>query len=76
MFADGRWYATALYNVIYSDEPLLDVRLGGPRNIKRWQTISAGGGYVLHRNFRLMGELGWDTEQEATRWTLGLVTAF
>ncbi|UCC48451.1 MAG: hypothetical protein JSV41_13480 [Gemmatimonadota bacterium] len=76
MFADGRWYATALYNVIYSDEPQLDVGLGGPPDIKRWQTISAGGGYVLRRNFRLMGEFGWDTEQEATRWTLGLVTAF
>jgi hypothetical protein len=76
MFADGRWYATALYNVIYTDRPLLDVHLGGPANIKRWQTISAGGGYVLRRNFRLMGEFGWDLEQETTRWTLGLVTAF
>lgn len=76
MFADGRWYATALYNLIYTDRPLLDVRLGGPANINRWQTISAGGGYVLRRNFRLMGEFGWDTEQEATRWTLGLVAAF
>lgn len=75
-FADGRWYALALYNLIYSDRPLLDVRLGGPADVRRWQTVSAGVGYLWLRNFRLLGEVGWDVEQETTRWTLGLVTAF
>jgi hypothetical protein len=75
-FPGDRWYALALYNVIYADRPLLDVRLGGPAGVNRWQTLSLGGGYLVRRNFRLMGELGWDVEAETTRWTLGLVTAF
>lgn len=75
-FADGRWTALALYNLIYSDRPLLDVRLGGPADVRRWQTVSAGVGYLWQRNFRLLAEVGWDIEQESTRWTLGLVTAF
>ena len=75
-FSNGRWHATALYNVIYSDRPLLNVRLGGPGNVNRWQTLSGGLGYVLQRNFRVLGEVGWDVEGETSRWTVGLVTAF
>lgn len=75
-FPGNRWYALALYNYIYTDQPLLDARLGGPADIKRWQTLSAGFGYVLHRNFRLLAEVGWDFEQEASRTTVGLVTAY
>jgi hypothetical protein len=72
----GRWYALALYNRIDCNQPLLNVRLGGPANLKRYQTITGGLGYVLRRNFRLLGEATWDTEREAALWTLGLVTAF
>lgn len=75
-FPGDRWYAVGLYNYVYSDRPLLDVRLGGPEGLKRWQTISIGFGYVLRRNFRLMTELGWDIEQESSRSTIGLVTAY
>ncbi len=75
-FPDGRWYALALYNYIYSDRPLLDVRLGGPSDVNRWHTISGGVGYVWQRNLRLLAEVGWDIEQETSRWTLGLVTSF
>ncbi|UCG87716.1 MAG: hypothetical protein JSW71_03970, partial [Gemmatimonadota bacterium] len=72
----SRWYALALYNRIDCNQPLLDVRLGVPDNLERYQTLTAGLGYVLRRNFRLMGEATWDTEHEVATWTLGLVTAF
>jgi len=75
-FPGNRWYALGLYNYVYADQPLLDVRLGGPAGIKRWQTASVGFGYLLHRNFRLMAEVGWDFEQEVSRTTIGLVTAY
>ena len=75
-FRGGRWYAIALYNLIHCSEPLLDVRLGAPPGISRFQQLTLGGGHVLKRNIRLMGELAVDFEQDFTRWTLGIVTAF
>lgn len=72
----SRWYALALYNRVDVDRPLLNVRLGGPSNVSRYQTLTGGVGYVLRRNFRVLGELTLDTELDEARWTLGLVTAF
>lgn len=71
-----RWYAFALYNRVDTDRALLNVRLGGPSNVRRYETVSAGLGYLVRRNFRLTAEGTWDIEQEASRWTLGLITAF
>ena len=73
---DSRWYALALYNRIDCNQPLLNVRLGATGNLERYQTITGGLGWVWQRNVRVMGEATWDTEREAARWTLGLVTAF
>ena len=63
-------------NRMECDQPLLDARLGGPENLTRWQTWSAGAGYLLQRNVRLQGEAGWDTESEAARLAFTFVTAF
>jgi hypothetical protein len=72
----SRWYALALYNQINCNQPLLDVRLGAPPGIEKYQALTGGGGYLIRRNFRLMGEVSWDFPQEMARWTLGLMTAF
>jgi hypothetical protein len=72
----SRWYGLALYNRVDVNRPLLNVRLGGPANVDRYQTVTGGVGYVLRRNFRVLGEVTWDTELEEARWTLGLVSAF
>jgi hypothetical protein len=72
----SRWYGLALYNRVDANRPLLNVRLGGPSDVQRYQTFTGGVGYVLRRNFRVLGEVTWDTEIEEARWTLGLVTAF
>ena len=40
--AESRWYGYGLWNRMECDQPLLDARLGGPENLTRWQTWSAG----------------------------------
>lgn len=72
----SRWYGVALYNRVDADRPLLDVRLGDPANVRRYETLTAGAGYLVRRNFRAYAEGTWDLEQEAGRWTLGLTAAF
>jgi hypothetical protein len=72
----GRWYGFGLYNLVTTDQPLLNVRLGGPAGVRRHETISAGIGRLERRNFRWTAEAGYDTQQEVWRWTFGLVTAF
>lgn len=72
----SRWYGYALYNLVHANRPVLDVRLGGPSNITRYQTASAGVGYLVRRNFRVGAEGMWDFEEDSGRWTLGIVTAF
>ena len=72
----GRWYGFGLYNLVTTDQPLLDVRLGGPAGVRRHETVSAGLGRLERRNFRWMMEAGYDTERDRWRWTFGLITAF
>ncbi|MFN2317362.1 MAG: hypothetical protein ABR602_11820, partial [Gemmatimonadales bacterium] len=72
----SRWFGFGLYNIVVADRPYLDVRLGGPSGVRRYETASAGIGYLVMRNFRLSAEGTWDMEQERTRWSLGIVTAF
>jgi hypothetical protein len=74
--AGSRWYAVALYNRIRTSRPLLDVGLGGPSGLSRYETVTGGGGYLLRRNLRAYAELTWDTELRTTQWTLGMTTAF
>jgi hypothetical protein len=72
----SRWYAVALYNLIHTNRPLLDVRLGGPSGVTRYEALTAGTVYLVRRNVRAYAEGTWDRERRATQWTLGLTTAF
>ncbi len=74
--AGGRWYGFALYNRVTTDRPLLDVRLGGPANVRRYESLSGGLGYLVRRNVRVSGEISYDLKQEEARIGAGLVTAF
>ena len=74
--AGSRWYGFALYNLVTTNRPVLNVRLGGSPNVDRYETLSAGVGRLIQRNLRVMTELTYDIEQEEGRWTLGFVTAF
>ena len=70
------WDLFALYNRVSATQPVLDVRMGGPAGVERYQSITGGFGYLVRRNLRLTGELSRDLELDAMRWTLGFVTAF
>lgn len=74
--AGSRWHAFGLYNLVTADLPLLDVRLGGPSGIDRYESITAGVGYLVRRNFKVNAEVTRDVEQEVTRLSAGFVTAF
>ncbi len=61
----GRWYGAALYNWVDSEAPGLD-----------YQTITGHVGYLLARNFRLVGEFTHDMKAKANKFTVGFVSAF
>lgn len=72
----SRWHAFGLYNLVTADLPLLDVRMGGPAGIDRYESLTAGVGYLVRRNFKVNAEVTRDVEQEQTRLSAGFVTAF
>lgn len=72
----SRFYTVALYNLIETDRPLLNPRLGGPSGLTRYETVTGGVGYLWRRNFRIFAEGTWDREARGTVWTVGLTTAF
>lgn len=72
----SRWYGFGLYNRVTTNRPLLNVRLGGPANVTRHETISGGLGHLARRNIRVTGEAAYDLEQEEGRFTLGVIAAF
>jgi hypothetical protein len=75
-FSNDRWYVLGLWNYIYCNEPLLDVRLTGPSSVNRYNALTGGVGYVFRRNVRALAEATYDLEQEQARLTLGVVSAF
>jgi hypothetical protein len=72
----SRWFGFGLYNLVRANRPILDVRLGTPGNLRKYQSISAGVGRLERRNFKVSTEATYDATQEMLRWTVGLVTAF
>ena len=76
----GRWYFTGLYNWIDADRPLVALRAGGGETeagfLRRYHTAAASGHYLLRRNIRVLGELGWDIEEERMRLTTGMTLAW
>jgi len=71
-----RFDVFALYNLVSATAPVLDVDNGGPAGLERYQSITAGLGYLVRRNLRLTGEVSRNLELDSMRWTLGFVTAF
>jgi hypothetical protein len=62
---DGRWVLSALYNKVDSDDETANR-----------ETFSLTANRLLARNVRLLGEVAYDMEEELTRATVGLVSAF
>ena len=74
--AAGRWVLSALYNYVKTDREALSLRVGEEGYLTRYQTMSFGATYLVRRNFRFMGEVGYDTEMEKGRFVFGGVAAF
>lgn len=72
----SRWHAFGLYNLVTAERPLLDVGLGGPAGIDRYESLTAGVGYLVRRNFKVVAEATRDVTQRSTRLSTGFVTAF
>ncbi|MDE3129269.1 MAG: hypothetical protein KGL38_14760, partial [Gemmatimonadota bacterium] len=76
----GRYILSGSYNWVYADRPVIALGLGEqdtpPGYLRRYSAASGGLHYLLRRNVRLMGELGWDFERDQGRLILGTVLAF
>lgn len=72
----GRLFFTGLFNHVDSDRPALTLRLGEEAPFRRHQSAAASMHYLLRRNVRWMGEVGWDPVADRVRMTTGVTTAF
>lgn len=61
----SRWYATALFNWVESDD-----------RSQEYRTLSFDVGQLLRTNIRLVGGLTYDLHNEETRIIAGFITAF
>jgi hypothetical protein len=65
---DSKWYAAGLFNWIDTENN----HIAGVN----YKAVSGHFGYLLSRNFRLVSELTYDTDNEYAKIGLGFVTAF
>ena len=73
---NGRWYVSALWNWIDASDPIVSLRLDEQLFMEKYNLIALDGTYLLWRNVRFTGELGWNFEQDYARLVLGVVSAF
>jgi hypothetical protein len=72
----GRWHLAGLYNWADADEPIFTIRAGEESPLSHYETVSGSLHYLVARNVRVLGELGYDLERENTRVTLGVFLAW
>ena len=69
--ATGRWHFDGLYNWIDADAPIFTVRAGETGPLAHYETASGSLHYLVHRNVRLLTEVGYDFEADRPRFTVG-----
>jgi hypothetical protein len=74
--ANGRWALTGLFNWVEADRQAVSLRLGEDDLLSLYRTAAGNVSYLLSRNLRVTGEVGWDFEIERTRLTFGAIAAF
>jgi len=76
----GRLFFTGLYNWVDSDHRVVSLDVGeqedDPPFLSRYQSVAGGVHWLLHRNIRLMGEVGWDLDRDQARIVFGTVMGF
>lgn len=73
---DGKWALSGLYNSVESNREALSLRSGEQGFLRSYESVSAVATYLLARNLKLSGEVGYDTRLERARLVMGVVTAF
>jgi hypothetical protein len=66
------WYGVLLYNGVNSDYRVTGEDVPSPD----YESVTAHLGYLLARNFRVVGEYTYDIQNKANALTVGLVAAF
>lgn len=72
----GRWYLTGLWNWIDASDPIVSLRIDEQVFIQTYNYIAVDGTYLLARNIRFTGEVGFDMESDDFRFVVGIVSAF
>jgi hypothetical protein len=72
----GRWWFTGLWNWIDASDPIVSLRINEQVFIQRYNVIALDASYLLMRNIRFTGEVGFDTEIDNFRLVVGVVSAF
>ena len=68
---NGRWHLVGMYNWIDSAEPVFTLRMGEEDPLAHYESVSGSLHYLVRRNVRILTEVGYDVEQERTRFTVG-----
>lgn len=72
----GRWYVTGLWNWIDASDPIVSLRVDEQVFIGTYNVIALDASYLVWRNVRFTGEVGFDTERDNLRLVVGVVSAF
>jgi len=73
---NGRWYVAGLWNWIDASDPIVSLRINEQVFIQNYNLLAVDVSYLVWRNIRFTGEVGWDIEREGARLAVGVVSAF
>lgn len=72
----GRLFLVGVFNWIRADEPLFSLGMGEADLLDKYTYGSGGVHYLLRRNLRFTGEIGYDFERHGARLSAGVTAAF
>ena len=72
----SRWALSGLFNWVEADRQAVSLRLGEENLLSQYRMGAGSLSYLVARNLRLTGEIGWDFEIERAKLTVGAVAAF
>ena len=72
----GRLFYTLLYNRVWADDPVFSLRVGETSPADLYEFAAGGISYLMARNLRAHGEVGWDFVEDRARMTIGVMAGF
>lgn len=71
----SRAYGLAIWNRVIGSSPVLGFGQGAPTG-REHESAAVGGGYLVRRNLRVGGEVGWDFVREQSKVSLGFTLGY